>query len=312
MLLDSIIFSFLSRKRNFIKKCKKWAMAHKKENVNIIVYSLNSLFLTSAIMIKKMIKNSKICVIVPDLPFFMSNYHWPLSLFKRFDISRIEKLRTCVDCYAVYSEFIAKKMNLSRNSYIVTEGFIDKNKINIVKKRSLNDKLICMYAGDLNPMYSINTLIRAFDSIQLNAELRLYGDEKMISQYRLNDNVKYIGCLSPDEVYEEMKKCDLLINPRPSSLKLTKYSFPSKTFEYLASGTPCLMCKLPAIPSEYFEYINFFSGESVEEYRKSIEDLFKGDREELLNKANKGALFLLENKTTDIQVKKIITLINSV
>ena len=38
------------------------------------------------------------------------------------------------------------------------------------------------------------------------------------------------------------------VNPRQNNEEFTKYSFPSKTMEYLASGVPVVAYKLDGIP----------------------------------------------------------------
>ena len=72
----------------------------------------------------------------------------------------------------------------------------------------------------------------------------------------------------------------LLINPRFSNEEYTKYSFPSKNMEYMASGTPILTTKLPGMPKEYYEYIYLFEEESIEGMKnkmsmKAIEKISK-------------------------------------
>ena len=302
------IVSLLFRKKNFINCCKNWAFSNKEREIRIIVYSLNSTFLKAVIAIKRIIRSAKVCIIVPDLPIHMSNYKWPISFFKKRDVLRIEKLRKNVDYYCLYSLQMAKELNLKSNQFVVTEGFVDKQKINLIKKTAFTDRRICLYAGGLNPKYGIQMMIDAFANISCNCELHIYGNKEQMNNFILNENVKYMGMLSPDEVFQKMRESDLLINPRPSSLELTKYSFPSKTFEYMASGTPCVMCKLPGLPTEYLPYIYIFDDETVEGFRNKIEFILKQSNEELAEQGNKAAWFLFENKTTDNQLKKMFSL----
>ena len=300
------LYSHLSRKNNFIRECKKWAFDNLNDPLSIFVFSLNSTFLQGALSIKRIIKNVNICVIVPDLPSFMSKYKWPLSFFKKIDVKRIEKLRKQIDLYVLYSSQMIDALKITNKNYIVIEGFIDKDKINIKGKKKFNSKKVCLYAGDLNKIYGIQMLINAFKNITIDTELHLYGSPKLICNYELNEKVKYMGLLNSKEVFEKMKEADLLINPRPSSLELTRYSFPSKTFEYMSSGTPSLMCKLPGIPEDYFEFLYFFEKENEDGYRDTIEKILEKSDDELSEKGKKAAEFLMNNKTSDIQVAKIL------
>ena len=45
------------------------------------------------------------------------------------------------------------------------------------------------------------------------------------------------------------------MNPRSADAEYTKYSFPSKTIEYLATGVPVVMNRLPGIPEEYEYFV---------------------------------------------------------
>lgn len=298
--------NILNRKRAFVKKCKNYQKMINSKDVLIIIYSLNSTFLQGALSIKKKNPSARICVIVPDLPLFMSNYKWPYSLLKKIDLWKIEKLRKCVDFYSLYSEDMAIPLELNKNSYVVTEGFIDKTKINCNRKIKFNEKKICMYAGDLHKIYGIQSLIDSFKNISINCELHLYGDSELIKQYSLNSNTRYMGFVSPDEVFEKMINADLLINPRPSKLELTKYSFPSKTFEYMASGTPTLMCRLPGVPEEYFKYVYLFDDETLEGFKNTIERILSKPEKELSDMGHSAAMFLLNNKTSEKQLLKIL------
>ena len=90
-------------------------------------------------------------------------------------------------------------------------------------------------------------------------ELWLFGSgdmEKDITDYCKSDQrIKYFGMVPREKVVKFEKKAKLLVNPRPTNNEFTKYSFPSKTIEYMASGTPLLTTRLPGIPSEYFDHV---------------------------------------------------------
>ena len=260
---------------------------------------------------KKTCAKCKICVIVPDLPYYMTKYKWPKSWIKSANINIINRLRRKVDYYVLYSEKMANKLSLDKDRYIVVEGFIDKRKINIERKQVFNKRKICVYAGDLHPIYGIQMLIDSFKNIGVEAELHLYGKSELAKDYLYNNNVKYMGYLSSDKIFEIMKKSDLLINPRPSTLELAEYSFPSKTFEYMASGTPAIMCRLPSLTTEYLNHLYIFEEETVDGFKKTLENVLRLDESFLSKKGNDAAIFLYESKSSDIQVKKILTLMDS-
>jgi len=107
------------------------------------------------------------------------------------------------------------------------------------------------------------------------------------------------------------RKATLLINPRDGVEEFTKYSFPSKTIEYLSSGTPTILYKLKGIPEEYYNYCytcDFEGAEGLTETIVRVLNIPSDERESMGEKAKK---FILNNKNETIQSKKIIHLIKN-
>lgn len=108
------------------------------------------------------------------------------------------------------------------------------------------------------------------------------------------------------------REVSLLVNPRQNTEAFTKYSFPSKTMEYLASGTPVLMYKLDGIPDEYDAYLNYVDGDGVESLTAAMSqmlghDAYPGCEE----KARNGQRFILREKNAAVQAGKILTLLQN-
>ena len=98
----------------------------------------------------------------------------------------------------------------------------------------------------------------------------------------------------------------LLVNPRPTDGSFTRYSFPSKNLEYMASGTPLLTTKLPGMPAEYAAYVYFFKDESVEGMSATLKELLSKPAEELHQKGMTAKKYILDNKTEIEQARKIL------
>lgn len=306
---------YYDRKKKFIKYCKEWAKKRKSiyenKKLYIIIYSLNSTFLKAAIEVKNILKNVSICVIVADLPQYMSQYTGLKGFIKKRDLLEIELLRKNIDKYILYSKHMAEVLNLRKDKWDVVEGFIDTEKINLEQSnKKTNKKRICVYGGSLDSRYGIQNMIDAFKILK-NAELKIYGNPVEARKLKYNINAKYCGMIDPSKMFEIYKKADLLINPRPSDLTLTRYSCPSKTFEYMASGTPMCMCKLDGVPEEYYQYIYTFYDDTKEGMAETLKKLLNKSPEMLREKGQKAAQFLLENKSIDKQVGKIIQLIKN-
>lgn len=108
------------------------------------------------------------------------------------------------------------------------------------------------------------------------------------------------------------KKATVLVNPRQNNEEFTKYSFPSKTMEYLSSGIPVVAYKLDGIPDEYDQYIQYVADDSIESLKMKLVEVCEMTREERQELGNIGRNFVLTRKNSTIQVRKICEMIGFV
>ena len=110
------------------------------------------------------------------------------------------------------------------------------------------------------------------------------------------------------DVWKMQREVSLLVNPRQNTENFTKYSFPSKTMEYLSSGTPVLMYRLDGIPKEYDEYLHYVSGNNVQDLTSAIKELLNCDSKELDEKAYRAQKFIMSQKNAVVQSAKILNI----
>ena len=96
------------------------------------------------------------------------------------------------------------------------------------------------------------------------------------------------------------------MNPRSNEGEYTKYSFPSKTMDYLASGIPVVMYKLDGIPEEYDPYLYYIKGNSSEDIKNALVSILEKSWEERVEIGAAGREFVLNNKNAKHQAKKIL------
>ena len=108
------------------------------------------------------------------------------------------------------------------------------------------------------------------------------------------------------------KRALLLVNPRPSKDEYTKFSFPSKTLEYMGSGTAVLSTKLPGIPQEYRDYLYWFDDESESGMTNELTRIFSQQDSEIKQKGIVAAKFIYSEKTAGNQAAKILSLIEKI
>lgn len=103
----------------------------------------------------------------------------------------------------------------------------------------------------------------------------------------------------------------LLVNPRPTDAEYTKYSFPSKNMEYMASGTPVLTTKLPGMPPDHLPHVYLIEDETADGIANVLGDLLTRDASELHEKGRAAKAFILEEKNNVSQAKKLLGLLES-
>jgi glycosyltransferase involved in cell wall biosynthesis len=295
-----------------------------KLNINdtkiVFVYSIHSPFLIAVSIFKKKYKNVRICLIVPDLPQFMSGSKSRLYLFlKWIDNYLIKYTLENIDCFVLLTRAMKDELKINNKPFVVVEGISNDNSQQTLSHKnvkSIADKRIILYTGALSKRYGITNLLEAFKNIESDKyELWICGTgdasnliEKMA---KYDHRVKYYGYVSHDEVIKFQTKATVLVNPRTSEGEYTKYSFPSKTLEYLSSGTPTILHRLEGIPTEYYDYCYVAEEQSSNGLKETILFVCEKDESELVQFGKIAQEFVLKNKNAKVQAQKIIKMIES-
>lgn len=280
-----------------------------KEMIIIVVCTLYYQYLKPLVDLKRKYSNVKICPIVLDLPEFLGDHCHKGRL--SHSIKKVYQLVDEVDSFVLLTRNMSDRLGKNK-PYYVMEGVYDSSKIiNSISKK--HNKTI-MYSGTFDGRYGIKNLINSFMKIKdSDATLWLCGDgserEYVMNALKRDSRIKYFGILSQQRVFEMQREASLLINPRKPEGEYTKYSFPSKTMEYMASGTPTLMYRLPGMPEEYIPYVLLFKDSTDEEMTRMMEEWLNKPQEELDAFGDKARKFILENKTAEKQVARFVEFI---
>lgn len=288
-----------------------WGIKYRKSKDNIVFSAFNYVPIALGIKFASLFFDCRRVILYCDL--FQDISTDKIGIKKKLlgMYSKIVKyLDNSYDYYVLVTEYMNNCVNLKNKPYIVIEGIFNNDELNFSKVKK--EKAI-MYSGTLNKKYGIENIITMINLLQMDVNLWLFGNGDFLNEIQensLRDNrIIYKGFLNRQSLFEELKKATILINLRNKDDEYTKYSFPSKLFEYLASGTPVLTTKLEGIPDEYDKYLNYVDNACeasmwIEKFFGSLE--FRKETEE---KAEKGKEFVLRNKIPYYQVKKIIELI---
>ena len=243
--------------------------------------------------------------IVTDLPKFQ-----PIS--QRASMLKInDKLVADADAYIFLTKQMNDEVNTTGKPYIVLEGHADGAMGEKAHGPFSEQEKNIIYAGAVEKIYGIEMLCQAFLEIALPGEyLHIYGNgdyaREINALAEANGNIIYHGNRPNYEVVEAELNATLLVNPRPTDGEYTKFSFPSKTLEYMVSGTPVLSSRLDGIPAEYADYIFYFDENTKESLGKQMRRILDLPTAELAQKGAEAKRFALDNKNNVVQAKKIL------
>lgn len=299
-------------------KISFWNLFTDKSEKLIICDVLN-LSQSAAALLACKITNKNIIAIITDLPNMLVANSSGLkskknNLYKRLN----SKLLSKFSGYILLTEQMNKVVNLYHKPFIIMEGLVDismKTTHNTLETKS--SKRILLYAGGIYERYGIKKLIKAFMLLEADdLLLQIYGSGEMAENMpyycNLDHRIKYFGIVPNDAVVKEQLSATLLINPRPTSEEFTKYSFPSKNMEYMASGTPLVTTLLPGMPKEYLKYVYLFEDESVEGMYETLNFILSKQKEELHYFGSKAKDFVLNNKSNFIQSLRLINFFETI
>ena len=153
------------------------------------------------------------------------------------------------DRFIVLNEYVAKNYLVGK-PYVVVDGGVGENDIGPYKFITKRKKNV-LFCGALTEYNGIPNLLKAMELVKdPQVTLDIYGGgylENMVAEYaQRHENVNYYGKISNHEVMEKQREAWLLVNPRKVDDLIAKVTFPSKTFEYMLSGTPVLTTPLKA------------------------------------------------------------------
>ncbi len=273
----------------------------------VIVDGLNRVTALSALLAARL-RGCPCIGIVTDLPDMLGGGRLSKGLANFV-------IRHCTG-YVLLTQAMNDCLNQAGKPYVILEGHADitmAEKIPSLEKKT--SPRVCFYAGGVSKQYGLGNLVEGFRNASLpNAQLHIYGPGDYVEELqqiaREDSRIFYGGMLLNAQIVEKEMEATLLVNPRPTDEEYVKYSFPSKTMEYMASGTPVLTTVLPGMPREYHPYVYLLEDESAQGIGKKLQEVLCASDEELFRKGSEARSFILNEKNNVIQAKKILDLLN--
>lgn len=312
------ILKYLSLVLRLRRSINKYLKSNANNDTYIITY--NSLgFMQEAIKPLKKKYNIKLCSIITDLIDDATNPIFKLSFLKyiqaRMEQERIWKSYKYTDGFILLSKYMVEYIPQAINKNIVIEGISKSTILEDIKLKKDEIKTI-IYTGILAEFAGIKNLLNAFMNTKKNNYRLIICGSGELKNYvkectKKDSRIIYKGSIPHDEVVKLQTHATIVINPRLPTVSLTKYSFPSKTIEYLLSGTPMIGYQLTGIPDEYYDYFYTPNDYTIESLTETINMVMEKSPEELKEKAVAARMFILDNKTSKKQIYKIISFLKT-
>ena len=272
----------------------------------VIVDGLNRVTALSAMLAAKL-RGREFVAIVTDLPDMLSGSRFSKRLANFV-------IRHCTS-YVFLTQAMNDYLNPAGKPYVILEGHSDITMAEKIPSMERKAKpRICFYAGGVSKQYGLENLVQGFQNANIpDAQLHIYGPGDYVDELkeiaRDDQRVVYGGMLLNSEIVDKEMEATLLVNPRPTQEAFVRYSFPSKTMEYMASGTPVLTTVLPGMPKEYYPYVYFIQDETPEGIAQALTNVMTCSDEELFHKGMEGRKFVLSQKNNVVQSEKIINML---
>lgn len=188
------------------------------------------------------------------------------KIWRRLERTIVPKLKYMMTASESYADWFAKTYNIKRpivvqNFPIKMENGQDYSEINFPK--------IILYQGAINPSRGLDHIIPAMNSIE-NAELWIAGDGPKKTEYELltktlglENKVKFLGKISPNNLREITKKADVGLSIEENNGLSYYFSMPNKVSDYIQSRIPVVVSDFP----EMRKVIDRFqAGEKIANY----------------------------------------------
>ena len=308
--LNVLPFSLGSRERAIKKYCKKFLKKH--PDSYIVGITPHFPIVNNIAYFTK--KGFNTCLILPDLPDFTGKSRMGSRIYrflKKIDIRRFYKKIKSIDKFVLLTEKMKEKIGENKKTCVI-ECIANEKMAN---HNAISPNLFTIaYTGTVHDHYGIYEIAKAIHNSDLKIKFIICGDgtglEIIKKDFSDDSRIDIRGSTSPDETIYIQQSSSILINPRPNDGgEYLKYSFPSKTVEYLLAAKPVICFKLAGIPDDYDNCLDYLKSLDSEEILLKIKKYINLSTEEIHKIGCKNRDYVCETKNCRYQIKKIIDLL---
>lgn len=177
---------------------------------------------------------------------------------------------------------------------IVNQEFYDKCKQN---KKIKNDKFTILYSGGLDKERGIDVLIESLKYIDFDCRVIVTGK----GEFECNDTrVDFLGFVSYDRVKLELMNADLLVQCQLTNHKFASVSFPSKLFEYIATGNQIVSSDVADVKDFAGNALLYYEKDNPKLLARKISEAYYATKEDIDDRIKKTELLCKENLAENV------------
>lgn len=296
--------------RAMINAVTSYYNQHKGEEILVLADALTVEASEAAMWLKK--KGMEVTAIVTDIPLIaetMGSSGGLHGIYSRLYGKKANKLLLQYNKYILLSEHMNEVVNPDKKKpFMLMECIVDEHMFDGIGDTVFPVRSTVLYAGKFYRECGVVELAKAASALKDICDVWLYGGhgdciEELEELAQKTDNLKIHDIVPLKEILKLEKGCTLLINPRYAEEEFSKYSFPSKTAEYMLSGTPVLMCRLPSLPDEYLQYVYIIDENGI---AQCIRKVLAQTSDELNLKGWLASQFIKNKKNKIYQTERIM------
>jgi len=271
----------------------------------VVLYSAYMPFLRA---LQKLPHDIEVTAIITDLPEYYDLLKTSrLRKYLRSIQNRmIHRYMKRVDRFVLLTEQMHGPLQVGDRPWMLMEGICTAKSTasDVPQERAI------LYSGTLHYQFGIMTLLDAFRSMQ-DPSIKLWicgsgeAEARIRELCKTDHRVSFYGYLSQSEVAALRSRAAVLVNPRTNEGEYTKYSFPSKTMEYMASGKPVVMYRLDGIPREYDPFLYYVPENGPDSLAQTLSYVLDHP-EEAEEKGSRARTFVQENKSSSAQGRRLV------
>lgn len=230
----------------------------------------------------------------------------PDSMWWRLDFALQKRLLPRFDGHMVVSRAMAEDL-LPGKRVCLIEGAVasDWERVAPPPRREPRQRFRVVLAGTLTEHNGVELALDATSALPEDVELVVAGAGPLADRVReraeRDARIIDVGFVSFEDLVELYASADLLLNIRVTTTLDTRYFFPSKLFELLASGTPVLSTCVGHLEEEYGRWLYLLREETPHALAARIRGVRAIDRAVREDLGRRARDFVLREKTWDRQ-----------